>query len=543
MTGARLLCRHKVDLKTDLIEDLYNNKFLTAEQMFTLMSLNPPKRFTRDPLGGKAQRAFQKACEGALDFGMGSGPIRFGQVAFSVEDALRMKEDGDTILVLKDYSDAVLDALDQGVKGIVIFQPSDLCGHVKMAAQVNDASCLLLAQDPSGYDAFRSSVSTGDVMTMVPRSGAGKLLRGLVQIDEDVHFRGLDSTAYLCRRAAQALTRPAMSFYATIDGFPQCETLSRVQGFQTGVGLMRTEHMALFSPPVRKALDALMCGDGDQAAALEVFGKGQQDRLDNIFLAMGTAFRRLAQGPVTIPVHVRLLDALPNEFLLPDRLKFLRSVLPEDQWRGAQMGLARPELYKRQIAALFASAAPFITGVEGCAQFDLHVVVPNVKSVNDIFVVKNMLAEQADGIPYRFDMMGETEEALRDMRDLAPHIDGLSFGSNDLTQTILGVPRGDIGVRLAYSDPETGLKGDPYRTVHPEVARRMIDAAALARSVNPSIRIGLCGEHAADLRSLQVLTPAHLDWVSVPPSRRNLLALPTDWLLRGGWRQARVTAG
>ncbi len=373
------------------------------------------------------------------------------------------------------------------------------------------------------------------------------------------------------RRAAVEHCKPFMRFKANIDAIQQVDEACALAG--DGIGLVRTEHLAFADTTSFQAMRDIFTQQGSTGAALDALKQRQQAQTTAILDTIQKNWSRLG-GKEAYPVRMRLLDAPPEEFLSPPDYSALSATIPVPEQRGVQMGMRMPELYKNQIDAIFAayaifSGAPapslademfedykdmyktkeeFLASLGDAptqeteedrsarkANIGLEIMVPTVKTLDELLFVKRMVMEAArkhnvSPSEFKFGMMLETSEAAERAEDFAPHIDFASIGSNDLTSAVTGIARSDIAARSAAVNPRTG-KGDPFTNIRKDVVQLLRGAVRRMRLANRSISVDLCGAHAADLESLKKMRTLGLNSVSLPPSGRNHIALSADWAL------------
>jgi len=278
-----------------------------------------------------------------------------------------------------------------------------------------------------------------------------------------------------------------------------------------GVGLCRTEHQFLGDrlPLVRRYL--LATEADEQAEALAGLEAAQKEDFLDLLTVMGDR-----------PVTVRLLDAPLHEFLGDAA----HEVNPMLGLRGVRLALVRTDLYPAQAKALFSAWVELAAdGVRPA----LEVMVPLVSLVGELAAAIESIhaaaaeVEAATGVavPYLVGTMVETPRAALIADQLARHAQFLSFGTNDLTQLTYGFSRDDVEAQLLATYVEKKLLPiSPFASLDPDgVGALMRTAIASARSVNPTIKLGICGEHGGDPASIRLCEQLGLDYVSCSPSR------------------------
>ena len=185
--------------------------------------------------------------------------------------------------------------------------------------------------------------------------------------------------------------------------------------------------------------------------------------------------------------------------------------------RGVRLGLLRPELYQLQIRAL-AGAAADRRAAGGTPR--PRVLVPMVTFLQEFVTVAGWVGDLAGDAPLPVGAMIETPRAALEAGDLAAVADFLSFGTNDLTQLVLGFSRDDVESRLLPAYREQGIvDASPFQRLDRAVVDLMARATADASAARPGIAIGVCGEQAGDEASVAMVRDAGLSSVSCSPYR------------------------
>jgi pyruvate,orthophosphate dikinase len=244
-----------------------------------------------------------------------------------------------------------------------------------------------------------------------------------------------------------------------------------------------------------------------------------------------------------LPVTIRLLDPPLHEFLPPleeaespemaRRIRALREVNPMLGTRGCRLGLLYPEIYEMQVRAIV-RAAVAVEERTGAAPV-IEIMHPLVGFAEELRRLRQLTLdtasaemEQADRrIDYLIGTMIELPRACVRADEIAAYADFFSFGTNDLTQTTLGVSRDDAeGKFLNQYVEEHVLEANPFETLDESgVGELMRIGIERARSVKPGIKMGICGEHGGDPRSVAFCHSLGLDYVSCSPYRVPLARL------------------
>jgi len=284
-----------------------------------------------------------------------------------------------------------------------------------------------------------------------------------------------------------------------------------------GIGLCRTEHMFLGERQPLMASVILADTDAARAAAIDALAPLQERDFEEIL-------RTMTGKPVT----VRLLDPPLHEFLprpeeLPAgsveraRIEALQEANPMLGTRGVRLGVLIPELYEMQVRALFRAATRVADSV-------VEIMVPLVAYVGELTLIRALIDCVATGEgfgDYTVGTMIEVPRACFEAGAIARHADFFSFGTNDLTQTGIGLSRDDIEGRVlpAYIDARI-IDRSPFETIDaPGIGEMLRIGARRGRRTKPGLKLGVCGEHGGDPDSIEFFHNAKLDYVSCSPYR------------------------
>ncbi|HYY04852.1 MAG TPA: pyruvate, phosphate dikinase [Gaiellaceae bacterium] len=308
---------------------------------------------------------------------------------------------------------------------------------------------------------------------------------------------------------------------------PEDAAKAREFGAQ-GIGLCRTEHMFMAQDRLPVMQQMIMAEDENgRRAALEKLLPFQQADFEGIFEAM--------HG---LPVTIRLLDPPLHEFL-PDeqdaknermrrRIRALRESNPMLGTRGCRLGLQYPEIYEMQVRAIVraAKAVEQRTGDPPLVEI-MHPLVGFEEELRRLRELTARVAEDEDAGEYLCGTMIELPRACMRADEIAQQADFFSFGTNDLTQTTLGFSRDDAeGKFLTHYLEEGILAKNPFETLDQRgVGDLMRIAVERGRAARPDIKLGICGEHGGEPKSVAFCHELGLDYVSCSPYRVPLARL------------------
>jgi len=363
-----------------------------------------------------------------------------------------------------------------------------------------------------------SELSAGDVITI--DGGTGDVIIGSVPLVPpaiDENFGTILSWADDLRR---------LRVRANADT-PEDAMKAREFGAE-GIGLCRTEHMFMAEDRLPIVREMILARDEEERrAALEKLLPLQQGDFEGIFAAMAG-----------FPVTIRLLDPPLHEFLPPieeatsdamrDRIRQLHESNPMLGTRGCRLGLQFPEIYEMQVRAIV-RAARAVAERRGEAPLVeiMHPLVGFREELARLRELTERVAAEEPTVEYLCGTMIELPRAALRADEIAEEADFFSFGTNDLTQTALGFSRDDAEGKFLTFYLEHGiLERNPFEVLDEDgVGDLMRIAVERGRGAKPGIKLGICGEHGGEPRSVAFCHGLGLDYVSCSPFRVPLARL------------------
>jgi pyruvate,orthophosphate dikinase len=302
-----------------------------------------------------------------------------------------------------------------------------------------------------------------------------------------------------------------------------------------GIGLCRTEHMFFDAARIRSVREMILADDeaGRRTALAKLLPEQRAD--------FAGIFREMAGLPVTI----RLLDPPLHEFLPQGEAEFaelaevtglgidhlkrrageLHEFNPMLGHRGCRLGITYPEIYEMQARAIFEAACEVAEDSEAPVP---EVMIPLVATKRELELMRALVdrvatevfADKGCAIEYLVGTMIELPRAALMAGEIAQEAKFFSFGTNDLTQTTLGVSRDDAG-RFLGAYVEQGIYArDPFVSLDIDGVGQLVALAAeRGRATRPDIKLGICGEHGGDPASIAFCETLKLDYVSASPYR------------------------
>ncbi|MCI6811111.1 MAG: pyruvate, phosphate dikinase [Lachnospiraceae bacterium] len=303
-----------------------------------------------------------------------------------------------------------------------------------------------------------------------------------------------------------------------------------------GIGLCRTEHMFFEESRIKAVREMIVARTVEaRKAALAKIEPYQQSDFEAMYRIMGDH-----------PMTIRYLDPPLHEFLptkeedivdlakelsisvqeLKDVVEGLHEFNPMMGHRGCRLAVSYPEIAEMQTQAVI-KAALNVSKETGKAIVP-HIMIPLVGDVKELKFVKEVVVKTADELiaaagsdmKYEVGTMIEIPRAALTAGEIAKTADFFSFGTNDLTQMTFGFSRDDAGKFLNYYYEQKIYESDPFAHLdHNGVGRLIRLASEDGRKVNPSLGLGICGEHGGDPTSVEFCHNVGLDYVSCSPFR------------------------
>ena len=302
-----------------------------------------------------------------------------------------------------------------------------------------------------------------------------------------------------------------------------------------GIGLCRTEHMFFEGNRIDAVREMILATNlEDRKKAINKLKPYQKDDFKEIFKAMAN-----------FPVIVRLLDPPLHEFIphneediakvskvsgvpietLKSKVEELKEFNPMLGHRGCRLGITYPELYEMQARAILEAGCECIK--EGFNVLP-EIMIPIVADYKELAILKEMIDRVATEIlnhynikfTYKVGTMIELPRAALTANEVAAYADFFSFGTNDLTQTTLGISRDDAGKFLPTYIEKGIYANDPFVTIDEKGVGSLIKIGVQkGREANPELETGICGEHGGDPESIMFCYQNALNYVSCSPYR------------------------
>ena len=454
-----------------------------------------------------------------------------GKAVFDSDEAFQLAEKGEDVILVR------VETSPEDIKGMhaargIVTARGGMTSHAAVVARGMGRPCVCGAgglQVDSKAGVFRvmgREVKKGDIITV--DGATGQVMLGavdMVQPDLSGDFGTLMTWADAARRLK-----------VRANAETPLDTRTAVEFGAEGIGLCRTEHMFFEEERIPEVRAMILSNDvAGRRASLDKLLPMQRSDFEEIF-------RILEDRPATI----RLLDPPLHEFLphtdedmedvakasgvsvaeLKRRADDLHESNPMLGHRGCRLGITYPEIYEMQARAIF-EAAVNIANETGRKPIP-EVMIPLVATHRELQILKAVVDEQAQAVfaetgvtlEYMVGTMIELPRAALRAGDIAQSAAFFSFGTNDLTQTTLGISRDDAGRFLKIYEDKGIYEKDPFVTLDQEGVGELVKTAAeRGRNTRPGIKLGICGEHGGDPASVAFCHRTGLDYVSCSPYR------------------------
>jgi pyruvate,orthophosphate dikinase len=302
-----------------------------------------------------------------------------------------------------------------------------------------------------------------------------------------------------------------------------------------GIGLCRTEHMFFEGDRITAMREMIVARDES----------GRRRALAKLLPMQRADFEGIFEAMTGCPVTIRLLDPPLHEFLphggeeskllartlgmgrdeLNRVVESLRETNPMLGHRGCRLGITYPEITEMQARAIFEAA---VRASRRGIDVQPEIMVPLVATAREFEhqraiiedVARQVLGGMGEHVPYLIGTMIELPRAALTADEIAATAQFFSFGTNDLTQTTLGLSRDDAGRFLPFYVEKGILPDDPFRVLDAAGVGKLVRMAVEdGRRVRPTLKVGICGEHGGEPRSVTLCHQLGLDYVSCSPFR------------------------
>jgi pyruvate, orthophosphate dikinase len=454
-----------------------------------------------------------------------------GEIVFNSDEAEQLKAAGHKVILVR------VETSPEDIHGMhasegILTTRGGMTSHAAVVARgmgkpcVSGAGSLRVDYAAGTMKAGGKTFRKGDVITV--DGSAGQVIEGAVNMLQP-ELSGDFATLMVWADEARRLK------VRTNADTPADARVARKFGAE-GIGLCRTEHMFFEGDRIVAVREMILADDE----------KGRRAALAKLLPMQREDFAALFEIMTGLPVTIRLLDPPLHEFLphsdeeiaevatsmgadpakLKSRAQELHEFNPMLGFRGVRIAIAYPEIAEMQARAIFEGAVE-ASKVNG-EMVHAEVMIPLVMTKPEFDLIKGRIVAMAEivaqetgvTIPYTVGTMIELPRAALRAGEIAEAAEFFSFGTNDLTQTTLGISRDDAASFLGPYTAKGILPSDPFVTIDQEGVGELVKIAAeRGRKTRPGMKLGICGEHGGDPASIAFCEKVGLDYVSCSPFR------------------------
>jgi pyruvate,orthophosphate dikinase len=453
-----------------------------------------------------------------------------GQIVFTPEDAVEWKDLGKKVILVR------IETSPEDIAGMIAAQGifttrGGMTSHAAVVARGMGKCCVAgCGEVEVDYNQQTMKVKgyvlkKGDVITL--DGGTGEVFLGEVKTIEpklDADFERIMKIADKFRRLKVRTNADTPKDALTARGFGA-----------EGIGLCRTEHM-------------FFGADRIDAVREMILAESKQEReraLTKLLPMQRTDFNELFKIMDGLPVTIRLLDPPLHEFVphtekeiqelavrinfdvdkLRSKVKSLHEFNPMLGHRGCRLAITFPEIYQMQVRAIAEAACEIVKSGKKLVP---EIMIPLIATEKELEILRALTVKEVEAVQkeqgtkfeYLVGTMIELPRAAVTADAISDYADFFSFGTNDLTQTALGLSRDDAGRFLGSYVSAGVFAKDPFVTIDKAGVGSLVKMATeLGRRAKPGLKVGVCGEHGGDPDSIEFFNSVGLDYVSCSPFR------------------------
>ena len=453
-----------------------------------------------------------------------------GQIVFFADDAANWHEHGKKVIMVR-IETSPEDLAGMSVAEGILTARGGMTSHAAVVARgmgkccITGAGGLIVDYKARTVTIDDKVLREGDYISI--NGSTGEIYEG------EVETKAAEMDTDFCQLMELANRYSKLSVRTNADT-PHDATTARAFG-AVGIGLCRTEHMFFEDNKIKAMREMILATDTD----------GRRKALAKLLPIQTEDFKGIFRAMEGLPVTVRLLDPPLHEFVpqtesgqielakamgvepkvVRDRVEQLHELNPMLGHRGCRLGNTYPEITEMQTRAILgACLALKKEGVETHPEIMVPLVgvVEEFKQQESVIraTAESLFEEVGDRIDFLVGTMIEIPRAALTADQIAHYADFFSFGTNDLTQMTFGYSRDDVNSFLPIYLEKKILKVDPFQQLDQIGVGQLIQMGAeKGRSVKPTIKLGICGEHGGDPSSVEFCHRVGLNYVSCSPFR------------------------
>ena len=510
--------------------DMIKEKLITKEEAVLRVSPAQLDELLHPIIDPKAEKSATVIAKG-LPAGPGGAN---GQIVFTAEDAVDLSKKGKKVILVREETNPE-DVEGMRAAQAVLTARGGMTSHAALVARGWGKCCIVGCTDIS-VDLANKTMSIGDKKF---KEGDYITLNGTKGFVYDGALSMVDATEnkilFDFLKICDSIKR--LKIRTNADN-PQDAKKARMFGAE-GIGLFRTEHM-FYGENSEKPLFAL------RKMIVSKTTEERKKALDEMFPFMKDSIKETMEAMDGYAVTIRLLDPPLHEFIPRessqqevianslnislDEFKVRAEALLESNpmmgHRGVRLGITYPEITEYQVRAVFEVAVELLKKGK---KVHPEIMVPVVCSENELKFQKAIVEKvhkevlkvaEIKKLAYSFGTMIEIPRAALTADKLANVAEFFSFGTNDLTQMSFGFSRDDVGSFLGDYQEKKVLVADPFQTIDQEGVGQLIKMALeKGRKVRKDMKIGICGEHGGEPKSVEFCNSIGMTYVSCSPFR------------------------
>jgi len=454
-----------------------------------------------------------------------------GEIVFNSAKAEKEAEKGKKIILVRDETSP------EDINGMyssvgILTTRGGMTSHAAVVARGMGKPCVVGAESLT-INIEDKSISNGDIILkegdVISLDGSlGEVYNGTLAVEPPNMSESFLKLMEYCDEYRK------LSIRANAE--TELDTLKALEFGAEGIGLCRTEHMFFEGERIMPMREMIMSDTSN----------GRERALNKLIKFQINDFESLFSLLKDKPITVRLLDPPMHEFLPKSDIEisnlakesgvttvYIHEILlklsesnPMLGHRGVRLGLSYPEIYEMQVEAIF-RAVHNIAKKEAIT-LSPEIMIPLVMNANEFSQMKDVLTAKIKEIElelnteftYTMGTMIELPSAALNSESIALEADFFSYGTNDLTQTTLGLSRDDASKFLSLYVEKKIFNKDPFVSIDQPSVGSLVDMSSRnGKKANSSLKIGICGEHAGDPNSIFYLNTLDIDYISCSPYR------------------------
>jgi len=505
--------------------DMHNEKIISKREAIKMVDADSLTMILHPQfIAAQEKEIFEKG----LNASPGSA---FGEIVFDADKAEEEGNKGRNVILVRDETSP------EDIHGMfssvaILTTKGGMTSHAAVVARGMGKPCIVGAENlvidysKKTISSKEISLEEGDLISI--DGSTGEIFIGELELEAPELSEEFNTLMEWCNEIKKLEIRA--------NAETAVDTSKALEFGAEGIGLCRTEHMFFEGERILPMREMIM-SDSKQGRkrALKKLIKYQISDFEALF--------KLLKGK---PITVRLLDPPMHEFLpksdleisqlaneinvSPSHISEILMKLSESNpmlgHRGVRLGLSYPEIYEMQVEAIL--RATHLIYENEKLEVTPEIMIPLVMNAGELTEMKSILIKKIKKIEkklnyeftYTIGTMIELPSAALNSVEIAKDADFFSFGTNDLTQTTLGLSRDDASKFLGEYVEKQIFNIDPFISIDPDTVGRLVEISSNdGKRANNSLKIGVCGEHAGDPNSIYFLNALNIDYISCSPFR------------------------